>query len=149
MRNLAEQTVLKSDSLSVKARLSQQRYQLLVLQDITRVSKRNLSTGFSRAGPGDGFLSRRAASSHASKSSISAAARKAAAEQRSEIRARPVLQTKKTELDIRRERAEYLPDISLQISYVSLPNTSTSPQNILSAGFPAAVATLRLGTEKT
>src|SRR5208282_5102821 len=32
-RNLAEQTVLKSDSLNVKAKLSNQRYQLLVLQD--------------------------------------------------------------------------------------------------------------------
>jgi len=32
-RNLAEETVLKSDSLTVKAKLSQQRYQLLTLRD--------------------------------------------------------------------------------------------------------------------
>jgi outer membrane protein len=54
-RNLAEQTVLKSDSLNVKAKLSQQRYQLLVLQDtlasqkeaLNRLLVRDLKTDFS------------------------------------------------------------------------------------------------------
>jgi outer membrane protein len=63
-----------------------------------------------------------------------AAARREASEKRSEIR-EARLQTKKTELDIRREHAEYLPDISLQLSYISLPNISFAPKNILSAGF--------------
>src|SRR5580692_178319 len=56
-RNLAEQTVLKSDSLNVKAKLSQQRYQLLVLQDTLASQKealnrrlgRDLKTDFSVA----------------------------------------------------------------------------------------------------
>lgn len=42
-RKLAEQTALKADSLAVRARLSQQRYQLVNLRD-TRRHKRNRST---------------------------------------------------------------------------------------------------------
>jgi outer membrane protein len=131
-RNLAEQTVLKSDSLNVKAKLSQQRYQLLVLEDtlasqkeaLNRLLGRELATSFSveeQPLPSPEELDL-------------AAARKEAAEQRSEIR-EARLQTKKTELDIRREHAEYLPDISLQMSYISLPNINFAPKNILSAGF--------------
>jgi outer membrane protein len=131
-RNLAEQTVLKSDSLSVKAKLSNQRYQLLVLQDtlasqkeaLNRLLGRDLATDFSveeQPMPSAEELDL-------------AAARREAAEKRSEIR-EARLQTKKTELDIRREHAEYLPDISVQLSYISLPNISFAPKNILSAGF--------------
>jgi outer membrane protein len=131
-RNLAEQTVLKSDSLNVKAKLSQQRYQLLVLQDtlasqkeaLNRLLGRELATDFSveeQPLPTPEELDL-------------AAARKEASEQRSEIR-EARLQTKKTELDVRREHAEYLPDISIQMSYISLPNISFAPKNILSAGF--------------
>jgi outer membrane protein TolC len=131
-RNLAEQTVLKSDSLNVKAKLSQQRYQLLVLQDtlasqkeaLNRLLGRELATDFSveeQPLPTPEELDL-------------AAARKEASELRSEIR-EARLQTKKTELDVRREHAEYLPDISIQMSYISLPNISFAPKNILSAGF--------------
>jgi outer membrane protein len=131
-RNLAEQTVLKSDSLNVKAKLSQTRYQLLVLQDtlasqkeaLNRLLGRDLATDFSvedQPLPTPEELDL-------------AAARREASEKRSEIR-EARLQTKKTELDIRREHAEYLPDISLQLSYISLPNISFAPKNILSAGF--------------
>jgi outer membrane protein TolC len=131
-RNLSEQTVLKSDSLNVKAKLSQQRYQLLVLQDtlasqkeaLNRLLGRELATNFSVEDqplptPEELDLT---------------AARKEAAEKRSEVR-EARLQTKKTELDVRREHAEYLPDISIQMSYISLPNISFAPKNILSAGF--------------
>jgi outer membrane protein len=131
-RNLAEQTVLKSDSLNVKAKLSQQRYQLLVLQDtlasqqeaLNQLLGRDLATGFSveeQPLPAPEELDL-------------AVARKTAAEQRPEIR-EARLQTKKTEIEVRRERAEYLPDISLQVSYISNPNISFAPRNLLSAGF--------------
>ncbi len=131
-RNLAEQTVLKSDSLNVKAKLSQQRYQLLVLQDMLASQKESLNRLLSRDLATDFSVEEQPLPTP--EELDLAAARKAAAEQRSEIR-EARLQTKKTELDIRRERAEYLPDISLQISYVSLPNISFAPKNILSAGF--------------
>jgi outer membrane protein TolC len=131
-RNLAEQTVLKSDSLNVKARLSQQRYQLLVLQDTLASQKEALNHLLGRELSAD-FSVEDQPRPTAEELDL-AAARKAASEQRAEIR-EARLQSKKTELDVRREHAEYLPDISVQLSYISLPNISFAPKNILSAGF--------------
>ncbi len=131
-RNLAEQTVLKSDSLNVKAKLSQQRYQLLVLQDTLASQKEALNQLLGRDLAADFSVEEQPLPTP--EELDLAAARKAAVEQRPEIR-EARLQTKKTELDIRRERAEYLPDISIQMSYISLPNISFAPKNIVSAGF--------------
>ena len=131
-RNLAEQTVLKSDSLNVKAKLSQQRYLLLTLRDaldtrkeaFNRLLGRDLETPFSvevQSIPSPEELD-------------PAAARQKALEQRTEIH-KARLQTLKAELDVRRERAEYLPDFSLQVSYLSLANVNFLPQNVSHAGF--------------
>jgi outer membrane protein len=131
-RNLAVQTVLKSDSLNVKAKLSQQRYQLLVLQDTLASQKEALNRLLGRELAADFSVEDQPLPTP--EELDLAAACKEAAERRSEIR-EARLQTKKTELDIRREHAEYLPDISLQMSYISLPNINFAPKNILSAGF--------------
>ena len=131
-RNLAEQTVLKSDSLNVRAKLSQQRYQLLVFQDTLASEKEALNRLLGRDLAAD-FTVEEQPLPTAQELDL-AAARKEAVEQRAEIR-EARLQTQKTELDVRREHAEYLPDISAQISYISLPNISFAPKNILSAGF--------------
>jgi len=131
-RNLAEQTVLKSDSLNVKAKLSQQRYQLLVLQDTLASQKEALNRLLGRDFATDYSVEEQPLPTP--EELDLASARKEASEQRSEIR-EARLQTKKTELDVRREHAEYLPDISIQMSYISLPNISFAPRNILSAGF--------------
>jgi len=61
------------------------------------------------------------------------AARKKALEQRPEIR-QSALQLERAELDVRRERAEYLPDLSAQLSYLSFANVNFAPQNLTSAG---------------
>ena len=131
-RNLAEQTVLKSDSLNVRAKLSQQRYQLLVLEDTLASQKEALNRLLGRDLQID-FTVEEQPPPTPDELDL-AAARKEATDQRSEIR-EARLQTQKAELDIRREHAEYLPDLSLQMSYVSLPNISFAPKNILSAGF--------------
>lgn len=131
-RNLAEQTVLKSDSLNVKAKLSQQRYQLLVLQDTLASQKEALNRLLGRDLTAEFSVEEQPLPTP--EELDLGAARKQAAEQRSEIR-EARLQTKKTELDVRREHAEYLPDVSLQMSYISLPNINFAPKNILSAGF--------------
>jgi outer membrane protein TolC len=131
-RNLAEETVLKSDSLTVKAKLSQQRYQLLTLRDalatqkeaLNRLLGRDLETEFRvelQSLPTIDELDL-------------ASARKKALEQRAETR-KARLQTSKAELDIRRERAEYLPDFSFQLSYLSLANVNLLPPNVTNAGF--------------
>ena len=131
-RNLAEQTVLKSDSLNVKAKLSQQRYQLLALRDtlatqkeaLNRLLGRDLATDFSVEEQPLPTL----------EELDLAAARKEAADQRvRDSRSPPA--NEKAELDVRREHAEYIPDFSLQMSYISLPNINFAPKNIVPAGF--------------
>jgi outer membrane protein TolC len=36
---------------------------------------------------------------------------------------------------VRQERAQYIPDVSAAISYITLPNVSFAPQNVVQAGF--------------
>jgi len=131
-RNLAEQAVLKGDSLTVKAKLSQQRYQLLTLRDSLETQKeslnqllgRDLNAEFSvevQPLPADAEID-------------IATAQQEALSQRAEVR-EARLQTKKAEVEVRRQRAEYIPDFSANFTYLSLPNVSFLPQNVLQAGF--------------
>jgi len=131
-RKLAQLAALKADSLAVRARLSQQRYQLVNLRNagktqkesLNRLLARNLETEFSvevqplpRAEEID-----------------LAAAHQAAIGQRPEIQ-EARLQTKKAETEVRRQRAEYIPDIGAGFTYASFPGVSNLPQNFMSAGF--------------
>lgn len=131
-RNLAEQNALKGESLAVRAKLSQQRYQLLNLRDtletqkesLNRLLGRDLDVSFAvevEPVPGTGEIDLKAA-------------RNEALAQRPEIR-EARLQTKKAETDVRRQRAEYIPDVSANVTYFSLPNISFLPTNIVQAGF--------------
>lgn len=130
-RNLAQETVLKSESLSVKAKLSQQRFQLMTLNDnyqtqkeaLNRLLGRDLRTNF-RA---------EVTSAPSNEEASLESAQNKALEQRPEIR-QARLQTQKSEMQVHRERAEYLPDVSAQISYLSFPNVSFFPKNIVLAG---------------
>jgi outer membrane protein TolC len=61
-------------------------------------------------------------------------AQKQALEQRPEVR-EARLQTRSAQMDVRRERAEYIPDLSLQVSYLSFQNVNFLPQNVGSVGF--------------
>jgi outer membrane protein TolC len=131
-RNLAEQTALKGDSLSVKAKLSQQRYQLLTLQDALATQKESFNRLLGRDLESD-FAVEAEPSPKPDEIDL-AEARKQAASQRAEIR-ETQLQTKKAEVEVRRQRAEYLPDLSVHFTYFSLPNVNFVPQNITQAGF--------------
>jgi outer membrane protein TolC len=131
-RKLAQLAALKADSLAVRARLSQQRYQLVNLRNASKTQKeslnrllaRNLETEFSvevqplpRAEELD-----------------LAAAHQAALGQRPEIQ-EARLQTKKAETEVRRQRAEYIPDVGAGFTYSSFPGVSNLPQNFMVAGF--------------
>jgi len=129
---VAEETALKSDSLTVKAKLSQQRLQLLTLQDQLNSQKealnvllgRDLRTGYSVTLQPVSAL----------ETLDLATAQEKALRQRPEME-QARLQSQRAELAIRSERAQYLPDLSAQISYVSFPNVNFIPQNLVSAGF--------------
>ncbi len=130
-RRLSQETVLQSDSLTVKAKLKQQRYQLLTEEDALDVQKQNLNrllgrdlrTTFSVEMLPFGELVEWDLDS----------ARKQASEQRPELpEAR--LQTKIAEMDVRREHAKYIPDVSLQVSYLGFQNVNFLPQNAGTVG---------------
>ena len=131
-RNLAEQTALKGDSLAVRAKLSQQRYQLLTLRDALESQKETLNQLLGR--DLDTVFSVEAQPMPADAEIDIDAARKEALGQRAEVR-EARLQTKKAEVEVRRQRAEYFPDFSAQFTYFSAPNVSFLPQNVTQAGF--------------
>jgi outer membrane protein len=131
-RRLVQQTVLESDSLSVNAKLKQQRYQLLTSQHALELQKQNvnhllgrdLRTPFSVEMQPFGELAEWDL----------AMARKQALHQRPELR-EARLQTKIAQVDVRRERAKYIPDLSVQVGYLGFQNVNFLPQNAGSVGF--------------
>ena len=131
-RNLAELTALKGDSLAVRAKLSQQRYQLLNLRDTSRTQKESFNRQLGRDLETD-FSVEVQPLPKADEIEL-AAARELALRQRPEIQ-QARLQTKEAETEVRRQRAEYIPDVSATLTYASLPNVSFAPQNVLNAGF--------------
>ena len=131
-RNLAEQAVLKGDSLAVKAKLSQQRYQLLTLRDSLESQKESLNQLLGRDLNTEFSVEAQPLPSTAEIDIL--AAQREAREQRAEIR-EARLETKKAEVEVRRQQAEYIPDISANLTYLTLPNISFLPKNVAQAGF--------------
>jgi outer membrane protein len=131
-RRLNQKTVLASDSLTVKAKLDQQRYQLLLLQDDWESQKQSLNHLLGRDLRTQ-FTVETEPLPDTAESDLGVA-RKQALEQRPEVR-EARLETKSAQLDVRRERAEYIPDISVQVSYLSFQNVNFLPQNAGSVGF--------------
>jgi outer membrane protein len=131
-RRLVQQTVLESDSLSVNSKLKQQRYQLLMAQDAFELQKQNLNRLLGRA-LRTPFSVEMEAFGELAESDLETA-RKQALEQRPELR-EARLQTKIAQMDVRRERAKYIPDISFQVGYLGFQNVNFLPQNAGSAGF--------------
>lgn len=131
-RNLAEETVLKSESLNVKAKISQQRYQLLTLRDALVTQKEALNRLMGRDLETDFNVETQSIPTH-EELDLTAAREKAFA-QRPEIR-KARLGITKAELDVKRQRAEYLPNVSLQLTYLSLAHVNLLPANLAHVGF--------------
>ena len=116
----------------MKAKLKQQRYQLLVAEDALVLQKQNLNR-----------LLGRDLSTPLSVQMLAFdelvewdldAARKQALEQRPEVR-EAKLQTKIADMDVRREHANYIPDLSVQVSYLGFENVNFLPENVGTVGF--------------
>src|SRR5262252_4909191 len=131
-RNLAQLAALKGDSLAVRAKLSQQRYQLVNLRDTIQTQKESFNRLLGRDLEAE-FSVEVEPLPRADEIEL-ASARELALQQRPEIQ-QARLQTKKAETEVRRQRAEYIPDVSATFTYASLPNVSFAPQNVLNAGF--------------
>jgi outer membrane protein TolC len=131
-RNLVQQAALKGDSLAVRSKLSQQRYQLLNLRDTFQTQKESLNRLLGRDLEID--FSVEVPPPPRTEEIDLVAAHALAREQRSEIQ-QARLQTKQAETAVRQQRAEYIPDVSANFTYASFPNVSFAPQNVMTAGF--------------
>ena len=131
-RKLVELAVLKSDSLAVRARLSQQRYQLVKIRDASKAQKESFNRLLGRDLKIE--FSIEVDPVPAVEEIDLAAAQSLALRQRPEIQ-EARLQTKEAETEVRRQHAEYIPDIGVGFTYASFPNVSFLPQNFISAGF--------------
>jgi outer membrane protein TolC len=131
-RKLVELAVLKSDSLDVRARLSRQRYQLVKLRDSSKTQKESFNRLLGRDLEVE--FSVELQPLPVAEEMDLAAAQKLALRERPEIQ-EARLQTKKAETEVRRERAEYIPDVSAGLTYAAFPNVSFLPQNFAIAGF--------------
>ena len=131
-QRLIELAALKSDSLAVRARLSQERYHLVTLRDASRTQKESLNWLLGRDLQTD-FSVEVQPVTRIEEVDL-AAAHSLALRQRPEIE-EARLEVKKAETEVRRQRAEYIPDLSAGFTYASFPNVSFMPQNFMSAGF--------------
>jgi outer membrane protein len=131
-QKLVELAVLKSDSLAVRARLSQQRYQLVKFRDASKTQKESFNRLLGRDLKIE--FSIEVEPVPAVEEIDPAAAQSLALRQRPEIH-EAKLQTREAETAVRRQHAEYIPDVSAGFTYASFPNVSFLPQNFMSGGF--------------
>src|SRR5882757_7423888 len=130
-RRLQEITVLKADSLRVKAEEAKARYQIMVIEDALSDRKESLNRLLGR----DLLVefSVQPVSSALPEELNLQAARNLALAQRPEIR---IASIKKNQANIetRIEKTRYLPDISVQVNYLTTAGISFLPQNVGAVG---------------
>lgn len=131
-RYLLEKTVLKPDSLRVKAELAKARYQLVAAQDTLANAKEQLNRLLSRDVTTE-FRVAEVATELPEEQSL-AEARKEALSHRPEIK-QTQLQEQQAALDVQIEKSKYIPDISFRADYLSPINVNFVPENIASVGF--------------
>jgi outer membrane protein TolC len=129
---VAEKTVLRADALDVDARLAKARYELSVSENglatqreaLNQLLGRDVSTSFRVD-----FIPEQDRSDLTLDS-----ARHEALVNRPECR-QAHLKEKQAEYDRRLAKAEYIPDLSLEVRYQGINNVQVLPQNVATAGF--------------
>ncbi len=128
---LAQESVLKSDSLEVKAKLAQARYQIVQLRDTLDTQKEQLNELLGRD-LDVAFRTEPVPPISPSEMDLKAA-RRTALQQRPEVKEAEI-DTHRADYDRRLARAKYIPDVGAALHYLDPINTEFLPQNILSAG---------------
>ncbi len=130
-RRLQEITVLKADSLRVKAEEAKARYQLMVIEDALSDRKESMNRLLGR----DLLVefSVQPVSSALPEELNLQAARNIALAQRPEIRIASIKKNQ-ANLETRIEKTRYLPDISVQVNYLTTAGISFLPQNVGAVG---------------
>jgi outer membrane protein len=128
---LTQESVLKSDSLQVKAKLAQAQYQIIQLRDTLDTQKEQLNELLGRDIDVP-FRTEPVPPVTPTEMDLKAA-RQMALERRPEVKEAEI-DTHRADYDRRLSRAKYIPSIGAAIHYLDPINTEILPQNILSAG---------------
>ncbi len=128
---LTQESVLKSDSLQVKAKLAQSQYQIIQLRDTLDTQKEQLNELLGRD-VDIPFRTEPVPPITPAEMDLKAA-RQMALERRPEVKEAEI-DTHRADYDRRLSRAKYIPAIGAAIHYLDPINTAILPQNILSAG---------------
>lgn len=131
LQYIAQESVLKSSSLQVKAKLAQAQYQVVELQDTLQTQKEQLNDLLSRA-LDTPFRTQPVAPITREEIDLPRA-RQTALHQRPEIK-EAVIDTHLAEYDRKLARAAYIPDVGAAFHYLSPFGTQLLPENIASAG---------------
>jgi outer membrane protein len=132
LQYVAEKTVLRADALDVDARLAKSRYELSVAENgldtqreaLNQLLGRDVATPFRVE-----FIPEQDASDLTLES-----ARQEAAANRPEYR-QALLKEKQAEYGRRLAKAQYIPDLSLEVRYQGINNVQVLPANVATAGF--------------
>jgi outer membrane protein TolC len=131
MDYLKKESVLKSDSLQVKAQLAQARHQLITLSDDLQTQKEHFNDLLGRD-LDTSFRTQPVPPASTDEMDLKAA-RKTALEQRPELKEAKI-NVEKAGYDRSLAKAEYIPGIGAQLQYLTPINTQILPQNILTVG---------------
>jgi outer membrane protein len=129
---IAQQSVLKSSSLDVKAKLAQAKYQVVQLNDTLEIQKEKLNNLLGRD-LDTPFKTQRVPPIQLEETNLKLA-RQTALTQRPEVKEAEI-DTRRAEYDRKLAKSQYIPDIGAAFHYMTPFNTAILPQNIASAGF--------------
>jgi outer membrane protein len=129
--NLAQQTVLQSDMMTVTSNLKNAEYQQQGAEDSLALKKENLNYLLARPLQTD-FTVDEEPLPTLEELDLNAATQEALA-QRPELRLAR-LQQQQAEFEVRRERAEYIPDITAGITFLAFPNVQFLPSTVSNLG---------------
>lgn len=131
LQYVSQETALKSDSLDVKAKLAQEQYKILQLQDKLDTEKEQLNNLMGRD------ISTRFRVQQIPVPSLEetdlTVAQQTALSHRPEIKQAEIT-VKQAEYDRRLAKAQYIPDVGAAVHYLSPFNVEILPKNIVSAG---------------
>jgi outer membrane protein TolC len=128
---VAQESALKSDSLEVKAKLAQAKYQVVHLRNEVEIRKEHINDLLSRDLSTE-FRTQAVPPESAEEGDLKLAHQTALA-QRPEI-AQAEIGIKKAGYDRKLAKAQYIPDVGLAFHYFSPLTSDILPQNIVSAG---------------
>lgn len=131
LQYVAQEVVLKSESLDVKAKLAQAKYQVVALNNTLQTQKEHLNDLLGRDLETD-FRTEQVPSISLQETDLKFA-QQTALSQRPEIREAEI-NIQKADYERKKAKADYIPDVNAAFHYMTPINTEILPTNIASVG---------------